>query len=105
MCHREIPPRTVFRCSSSPFRKGSRKESCSGGLGAEPPLLLPAPSKGVGAGSSGRDRQAADMAGNLAGSRNVEVYEKVEQVGEGTYGCATPAETQAECGCGLSDHA
>ena len=45
------------------------------------------------------------MAGNLAGSRNVEVYEKVEQVGEGTYGCATPAETQAECGCGLSDHA
>ena len=32
------------------------------------------------------------MAGNPAGSRNVEVYEKVEQVGEGTYGCATPAE-------------
>ena len=30
------------------------------------------------------------MAGNPAGSRNVEVYEKVEQVGEGTYGCATP---------------
>ena len=27
------------------------------------------------------------MAGNPAGSRNVEVYEKVEQVGEGTYGC------------------
>jgi len=26
------------------------------------------------------------MAGNPAGSRNVEVYEKVEQVGEGTYG-------------------
>ncbi len=35
------------------------------------------------------------MAGNPAGSRNVEVYEKVEQVGEGTYGCEPPAETQA----------
>ena len=34
------------------------------------------------------------MAGNPAGSRNVEVYEKVEQVGEGTYGCEPP-ETQA----------
>ena len=40
------------------------------------------------------------MAGNPAGSRNVEVYEKVEQVGEGTYGCEPPAETQAGCGCG-----
>ena len=43
--------------------------------------------KGEGAGGSGRDRQAADMADTPCGARNVEVYEKVEQVGEGTYGC------------------
>jgi len=35
------------------------------------------------------------MAGNLAGSRNVEVYEKVEQVGEGTYGQVYKARDKA----------
>ena len=35
------------------------------------------------------------MAGNPAGSRNVEVYEKVEQVGEGTYGCERAPRMQA----------
>ena len=45
------------------------------------------------------------MAGNPAGSRNVEVYEKVEQVGEGTYGCEPPAENQAGEAVALRAHA
>ena len=42
------------------------------------------------------------MADSSGGSRNVEVFEKVEQVGEGTYGCATaPVDSQAELCCRL----
>ena len=36
-----------------------------------------------------------DMGDSAGGSRNVEVYEKVEQVGEGTYGCERAPRMQA----------
>ena len=39
--------------------------------------------------------RATDMGDSAGGSRNVEVYEKVEQVGEGTYGCERAPRMQA----------